>query len=445
MSGLAPDHFTIESLDLNGQGVAHNDGKVVFVAGALPGERVRARVVRHRKNHDRAQLEEVLQPSSLRVAPECEYFGVCGGCSLQHLDSRAQVAIKQRVLEDNLHHLGNVRAEHILPPIYGPSWGYRYRARLSVRLVVKKGGVLIGFRERQSRYVADMTSCLVLPAHVSALLPALRKLIGSLSCPDRIPQLELAVGEETTVFVLRHLEPLTDDDHALLVAFGQRHGISWWLQPKGPDTVHPLIPGDEHRLYYSLPQYGLTMRYRPTDFTQVNHQINRNLVARALTLLDVQPHHRVADMFCGLGNFTLPLATLSEQVVGVEGAATLVQRAHDLAASHHLEGRTQFFTKNLFEADLHWLNELGAFDRMLIDPPRAGAVELAKALSSPELQQRPERLVMVSCNPATLARDAGILVNVGGYRLRSAGVINMFPHTSHIESMAVFDATSTMS
>lgn len=433
------DVFTVESLDLSGQGVAHSDGKVVFITGALPGEQVRARVLKRRKNHDRAQLEAVLQPSSLRVTPACPYFGVCGGCSLQHLDARAQVAIKQRVLEDNLHHLGNVQAEQILPPMAGPDWGYRYRARLSVRLVHKKGGILVGFRERQSRYVADMTSCLVLPPHVSALLPALRQLIGALSCPDRIPQLELAVGEATTALVLRHLEALDAHDHEQLLAFGQKHGISWWLQPKGPDSVHPLVPGDEARLYYRLPQYGLTMFYRPTDFTQVNHQINRNLVARALTLLDVQAHHRVADFFCGLGNFSLPLATRCQEVVGIEGAETLVQRADALAAHHALDDRARFLAQNLFEVDAGWLNTLGGFDRMLIDPPREGAVELVKALSSPDLHQRPDRIVMVSCNPATLARDAGILVNVGGYRLRSAGVINMFPHTSHIESIAVFD------
>ncbi|HLR13136.1 MAG TPA: methyltransferase domain-containing protein, partial [Burkholderiaceae bacterium] len=259
------------------------------------------------------------------------------------------------------------------------------------------------------------------------------------SCPDRIPQLELAVGEEVTALVLRHLEPLDAHDHEQLLAFGQAHDISWWLQPKGPDSAHPLIPGDEERLYYRLPQYGLTMHYRPTDFTQVNHQINQNLVARALSLLDVQSHHRVADLFCGLGNFSLPLATQCREVVGVEGAETLVQRADELARRHDLNMRTRFLAQNLFEVDADWLNALDGFDRMLIDPPREGAVELAKALSSPDLHQRPERIVMVSCNPATLARDAGILVNVGGYRLRSAGVINMFPHTSHIESIAVFD------
>lgn len=429
----------IESLDLDGQGVAHSDGKVIFVDGALGGERVEIDIVRRKKSFDKARLQRIIKPSSQRVAPACPHFGVCGGCVMQHLEPAAQVAIKQRVLEDNLQRIGKVVPEQILPPLHGPAWNYRYRARLSVRLVAKKGGVLVGFRERRSSYVADMTECHVLPASVSALLVPLRRLVESLSCPNRIPQIEVSVGDAVIVLVLRHLEPLNDSDRALLQDFASRYSVSWWLQPKGPDSIYPLIPGDEDRLFYTLPQYGLTMGYRPTDFTQVNHAVNRSLIARALKLLDPQPDDRVADMFCGLGNFTLPLATKSRQVLGVEGSATLTDRAVETARRHGLEDSVSFSTLNLFEIDEAWLRSLGHIDRMLIDPPREGALELAKALSAIGPQERPQRIVYVSCNPATLARDAGVLVHVGGYHLRSAGVINMFAHTGHVESIAVFE------
>ncbi len=432
--------FNIESSDLDGQGVAHADGKVVFIQGALPGEQVRAEVIRQRKNHDKARLLEVERASSLRVTPACPHYGVCGGCAMQHMDADAQVAVKQRVLEDNLQHLGNVQAQSILPPIYGPTWGYRYRARLSARLVHKKGGVLVGFRERNSRYVADIHECHVLPPSISALLVPLRRLIEGLSRPDRIPQIELAMGDDVAALVLRHLEPLTSQDHSLLREFADQHKISWWLQPKGPDTAHPLVEGDEARLYYLLPQFGLTMWYRPTDFTQVNHRVNRALISRALNLLDIQPQDRVADMFCGLGNFSLPMATQCRSVAGFEGSDALVQRAGELAERNGLAKQCTFASTNLFEIDTAWLEAQGPFDRMLIDPPREGALALVKALSELAHGKRPKRLVYVSCNPATLARDAGIMVHVGGYRLVSAGVVNMFPHTSHIESIAVFDS-----
>lgn len=428
----------IESLDLEGQGVTHVDGKVVFVDGALPEETVEIEIVRRKKSFDKARLLRVIKSSSQRVVPACPHFGVCGGCVMQHLHADAQVAIKQRVLEDNLQRLGKVSPGQILPPLHGPTWHYRYRARLSVRFVAKKGGVLIGFRERGSRYVADMTQCHILPEHVSNLLVPLRQLLGSLSCPNRIPQIEVSVGDAVVVLVLRHLEPLTGNDHSLLRSFAETHGVSWWLQPKGPDTVHPLVPGDEDRLFYTLPQYGLTMAYRPTDFTQVNHAVNRSLISRALTLLDPQPDDRVADMFCGLGNFTLPLATLTRQALGVEGSSALTERATETARRHGLDDRVSFSTLNLFEIDENWLRSLGHIDRMLIDPPRDGAQALVRALSALTLTERPRRIVYVSCNPATLARDAGILVHEGGYRLSSAGVVNMFSHTGHVESIAVF-------
>lgn len=437
---IPPVHvLEIESLDLEGQGVAHFDGKVIFVEGALPGEIVEAEVTRRKKSYDKAILRRVIKASSQRVDPACPHFGVCGGCSMQHLDVRAQVAIKQRVLEDNLERLGKVVPDQILPPLHGPTWNYRFRARLSARLVFKKGGVLVGFREKRSRYIADMDQCHVLSQRVSDLLLPLRTLVGALSCPDRIPQIEVSVGDAVIVLVLRHLELLTSHDLGLLREFAREYSISWWLQPKGPDTVHPLEPGDEDRLFYTLPQYGLTMQYRPTDFTQVNHTVNRSLVARALKLLEPGADDRIADMFCGLGNFTLPLATLSKEVLGIEGSDVLTARAIGTARRHGLEGRATFRTLNLFDIDDAWLRSLGRFDRMLIDPPREGAVELAKALSALIPAERPKRVVYVSCNPATLARDAGILVHVGGYRLSSAGVINMFVHTGHVESIAVFD------
>ncbi|NYT60881.1 23S rRNA (uracil(1939)-C(5))-methyltransferase RlmD [Alcaligenaceae bacterium] len=430
----------IESLDLEARGVARREGKVVFVEGALPGEKVRARIVRSKPSFDTARIEKIIKSSSQRVEPGCPHFGMCGGCAMQHLDAAAQVAIKQRVLEDSLWHIGKVRPATIMPPLHGPTWGYRYRARLSVRAVRKKGVVLVGFRERRGSYVADIKECRVLPPHVSNMLLPLRDLIGAFAQPDRIPQIEVAVGDQTTVLLLRHMEPLTSADITLLREFGERHNVTWWLQPKGPETIHPLDPADIDKLAYTLPEYGLRMPYRPTDFTQVNYEINRVLISKALGLLDLQATDKVADLFCGLGNFTLPLATKVASVVGIEGSSTLTERALEAARLHGLDQRTRFATLNLFEVDVQWLRELGYFDRILIDPPREGAEAVARALVALNTDERPKRIVYVSCSPGTLARDAGILVNEGGYKLRSAGVVNMFPHTGHVESIAVFDA-----
>lgn len=429
----------IESLDLEGKGVSHHDGKVVFVKDALPNELVEVKFTNQKKSYNNANLIRVIKESNLRVEPRCEYFGVCGGCAMQHLDASAQVAIKQRVLEDNLKHIGNVKSEQIIPPIYGTEWGYRYRARLSVKFVAKKGGVLVGFRERNSRYIADMKHCHILPKNVSDLLVPLRELIATLSCPARIPQIEVAVGDETIALVLRHLEPLTDVDKDKLKSFAQLHNTSWWLQPKGPETVHPLIEEDTDRLYYSLQQFGLTMWYRPTDFTQVNHKVNASLIAKAISLLQPKENEVVADLFCGLGNFSLPLATIAKKVIGIEGATTLTQRAQELSKKNNLDHKTSFETLNLFEIDKNWLLSLGYLDKVLIDPPRDGAHELSKAYAQLDANQRPKRIVYVSCNPATLARDAGILVNEGKYKLKAAGVVNMFAHTGHVESIAVFE------
>lgn len=449
------DALRIESMDLDAQGVAHRpDGKVVFVDGALPFEVVRVNVHRKKNNWEQGSLHELLQGSPLRVRPRCPHFGLhagaCGGCKMQHLDPAAQVAVKQRALEDNLWHLGKVRAERVLRPIQGPDWGYRFRARLSVRYVAKKGVVLVGFHERKSRYVADMQQCPVLPAHVEAMLLPLRTLIAGLEARDTCPQIELACGDTVTALVLRHLAPLSAHDSEALREFARVHGVQWWLQPKGPDTVHLLDEGGEP-LSYALPEFGVRMPFRPTDFTQVNPYINRVLVARALRLLDVQSTDRVIDWFCGLGNFTLPLATQAREVLGIEGSEALVARSREnlrLNTQQHPGpwAHTEFVARNLFEMTPERLREDGQADRWLVDPPREGAFALAKALAdlhqAPELRQGwtpPRRIVYVSCNPATLARDAGLLVHQAGYRCTAAGVINMFPHTAHVESMAVFD------
>jgi 23S rRNA (uracil1939-C5)-methyltransferase len=442
----ADEWLKVESLDLEAQGVAHNaEGKVVFIDGALPGEEVRVSVQRRKNNWEQATVVDLRRESSQRVTPRCRHFGTCGGCKMQHFHVGAQVATKQRALEDALWHLGKVKAERVLRPIEGPAWGYRYRARLSVRHVVKKGKVLVGFHERKSSYVADMDSCEVLPPHLSALLLPLRGLIAAMDQRDRLPQIEVAVGDEVTALVLRHLEPLSAADLQRLRDFGAQHDIQWWLQPKGPDTVHRL---DERgpRLAYTLPEFGITMPFKPTDFTQVNHQINQVLVGQALRLLSAQPQERVIDWFCGLGNFTLPIATQAQQVLGIEGSEALVARSRENAAFNGLAGRTEFLARNLFEITPQELADHRPADKWLVDPPREGAFALVKALAEltadPSLApgyRAPSRIVYVSCNPATLARDAGLLVHQAGYRCVAAGAVNMFPHTAHVESMAVFE------
>ncbi len=445
---LKDEWLTVEALDIEAQGVARNsEGKVVFIEGALPGEQALVDVGRKKNNWEQATLRELRQESAQRVAPGCPHFGLhagaCGGCKMQHLHPAAQVAIKQRVLEDNLAHLGKVKPERVLRPIEGPAWGYRLRARLSVRYVPRKETVLVGFHERKSRYVADMRECRVLPRAVSDLLLPLRALVGSMDARDKLPQIELAMGDGVTALVLRHLEPLSASDAQRLRAFAADHGVQWWLQPKGPDTVHLLDEGGPE-LGYTLPEFGVRMPFKPTDFTQVNHQINTVLVGRALRLLDVQPGERVIDWFCGLGNFTLPLATQAREVLGIEGSEALVERSRQNAARNGLSAKTSFEARNLFELTPDDLVSWGESDRWLVDPPREGAFALAKALSDLAQAPRPgwtppRRIVYVSCNPATLARDAGLLVHVAGYRCTAAGAVNMFPHTAHVESIAVFE------
>ena len=451
-----PERLTIESLDIEAQGIAHKlDGKVVFIEGALPTEIVNANVHRKKNSFEQGTVTQIYRESSQRVTPGCPHFGLhtgaCGGCKMQHLQVGAQVAVKQRVLEDNLWHLGKVKVDNVLRPIEGPAWGYRNRARLSVRHVLKKGTVLIGFHERKSRYVADMQSCAVLPPHVSALLMPLRDLIASMDAIDTLPQIELACGDSVTALVLRHLEPLSPADLIRLRDFAREHvGLQWWLQAKGPETVK-LLDESSPKLTYALPDFGITIPFKPTDFTQVNPHINRVLVSRALRLLDVQKHERVIDWFCGLGNFTLALATQSREVLGVEGAESLVKRAREnyeinmlTAGATSALATTNFAARNLFEMTAHMLQGDGTADKWLVDPPREGAFALVKALAElhqmpPDGWTPPKRIVYVSCNPATLARDADVLVHQAGYVCAKAGVVNMFPHTAHVESIAVFD------
>ena len=455
-SKLNTDLLNIEALDSNSRGIGRcfeqaTDGqsmaetvrgqKVVFIEGALPGEQIRYRIQKKRRNYLEGELLEIIRPSSQRIQPRCRYFSKCGGCALQHLNSRAQLAIKQRHLEDNLWHIGKTKAMHILRPIAGADWSYRHRARLSVRYVETRGDILIGFLERKSSYVVDMLSCEILPVHISSLLPLLRQLIASLSIYDRIPQLELAIGTEVNAFVLKILMPLTAEDKTKLCQFADTYHVQFWLQPKGPESIYCFYPKDK-KLSYTLPEFGITMPFLPTDFTQVNHKINQALIRHALNLLNAQKGETILDLFCGIGNFTLPLATQSHIVVGIEGSKILCTRAQENAELNHLGHKTKFIHQNLFAVDEQHICAWGKFARWLIDPPREGAYAIVLALAklkenTPEYL--PQRIVYVSCNPATLARDTDVLVHHAGYQLSAAGVVNMFPHTNHIESIAVFD------
>ena len=430
----------IESMDHEGRGIARLDGKAIFVEGALPGERVEFASFRRKPNYEQAVTERVLQASSQRVTPPCPHFGECGGCSMQHVGLSAQVAIKQRVLEDNLWHLARVRPEQLFPPIQGEAWGYRHRARFSVRNVPRLGGVLIGFHEKRSSYVADMRTCRILPPRVSALLMPMRALVESLSVKERLPQIEMSYGSQVLALVFRVLEIPNEADREAIIRFGQTANAHVYLQTKGPDSAIRLWPSADApgipALDYRLPEFDVAMGFRPNDFTQVNHRLNEVLVRRAMSLLQPQAGERIADLFCGLGNFTLPIARSGAQVHGVEGSPGLIRRAGENARANGLAERVSYDVANLFEMDADKLAKYGHFDKMLIDPPREGAIELVKALPD---QGAPHRIVYVSCNPSTLARDTAVLFNQKGYRLRGAGVVNMFPQTSHVESIALFD------
>jgi 23S rRNA (uracil1939-C5)-methyltransferase len=420
----------IDALDNEGRGVARNpEGKVVFVEGALPGEDAEVRIFKQGRKFDVGAASALSHHSAGRREPRCPHFGVCGGCATQHADERTQMAAKQRWLEDCLERIGKVKPETLLPIVYGEEWGYRHRARLSVRRVEKKGGVLVGFRERRSTYIADMRECPVLPASVSSLIPEMRKLVESLSVRERVPQIEVAVGDNAVALVFRHLLPLQEADLAGLKALHEKHAAHVWLQPGGPDSAHAFAP-KESELYYTLPEFGLKLHFRPTDFTQVNAAMNRMLVSKAVQLLDPQPGERVADLFCGIGNFSLPLAKRGAEVIGLEGSRDLVERARANALANGVVA--QFEVADLFKQGLA---PFGRFDKLLLDPPREGAVEIVTALPP----GWPRRIVYVSCDPATLARDAGVLVHTQGFRLVAAGVANMFPHTAHVESITLFE------
>ena len=425
----------IESLDRDGQGICRDDGKTIFVDGALPGERVEFEVYRSKPRYDRAVTTRVISASAQRVVPRCGHFGECGGCSMQHLDAGAQVAAKQRVLEDAFAHIGGVAPAVVYPPVYGAAWRYRERARLTVRKVDSKGGVLIGFHQRRSSHVADMTACDILPAHVSDMVPALHALVAGLTIADRLPQIEVSIGGGATALVFRVLQQPDGADLALLRRFASERQVQVWLQSGAPATAYLLEPVDAPGLCHLIPEFGLRLEFRPTDFVQVNEAANRLLIRRAMGLLAPRAGEHIADLFCGFGNFGLPMARRGARVVGVEGNAALVERARQNALSNGLGDRVEFHAADLFETTADSLAALGEFDKWLIDPPREGAIAVVKAIG----QAAPRRIVYVSCNPATLARDAAVLVHEKRYVLRGAGVVNLFAQTSHVESIALFE------
>jgi len=472
VSIVVTEAVQVESLDLDAQGIARlqpseeetaqgQSGKVIFIQGALPTERVTYVITQDKARFSKAKVLDIIKPAVFRAQPKCKVFGICGGCTMQHLDIRAQVAMKQRVLEDDLQHIAKLKPQEILRPMGGPAWEYRHRARLSaVNRSIKKGTVLIGFHEGKSSYVADMTACEIMPKQVSDLLPKMRQLVMGLSIVDRMPQIEVAVGEPedplsddprknkpVMALVFRNLNPLTSADEQLLRDFADEHQVWIWLQPKGIESVAPFYP-ETGKLCYRLPEFEIEMPFKPADFTQVNHMMNRTLVSRAIRLLEVKETDRVLDLFCGIGNFTLPLARRARQVLGIEGLASLTTRAQENAQHNDLIDKASFMQSDLFLVSTEIITSWGKAERWLMDPPREGAMEICKALAELHVQSSellPERIVYVSCNPKTLARDAEILCHQAGYVLSSAGIVNMFPHTSHVESMAVFDRIKSAS
>lgn len=441
-----PATLQIESLSHEGRGVAHVNGKVCFVEGALPGETVEARYVNSRRQFDELRTETVTSAASDRTVPPCDYAAICGGCSLQHLAPSAQLAFKESVLFEQLLHSAGLEAGSFepLPPMPGPSEHYRRKARLAVRIVQRKGGALVGFREKASSFITDMNDCKVLVAEVAVLLPRLRTLIDSLEGRFEIPQIEVAVGESEAreeadgaplevALVFRHLQPLSESDLAALTAFAREVPLQLYLQPAGVDSVHRLYPpGGEERLHYYLPAWDLSLAFHPMDFTQVNAVINRRIIDRALGLLELKPEDSLLDLFCGLGNFTLPAARRCAEVVGVEGSEEMVRRGEENARRNGMDNvsfHAADLTRPLEEQD--WLP--ARIDKILLDPPRSGAQEIIAPLAA----LGASRIVYVSCNPATLARDAALFMQQG-YDLKSAGVMDMFPHTAHVESMALF-------
>lgn len=424
---------SVDSLAHDGRGVAHVNSKATFIEGALPGEEVMFTYVTQRKRYDEGVMTEVITPAPERGAPRCRHFGVCGGCSLQHLRADAQIRMKQQILLDNLRHIADLTPDEILPPLTGPYWGYRRRARLGAKFVEKKQAMLVGFREKRSAYLADLEQCEILHPKVGHNLLALRALLRGLDAYNRIPQVEVAAGDEAVALVFRHLDPLSERDIATLQKFGELHDFYIYLQPAGPDSAAPLWPEDA-RLSYRLNEFDVELEFRPTDFTQVNGDINGAMVRRALELLELQENEHVLDLFCGLGNFTLPIARRAAHVVGVEGDAKLVARARDNARANDI-ANADFHAADLSDEHSMWPWAAQPFDKILLDPPRAGALEVVKRIGAFGVR----RIVYVSCNPATFTRDAAELVHTHGYRLRRAGVMDMFPHTTHVECIALFE------
>lgn len=430
---VEPVTAVIESLTHEGRGLTHVNGKTVFVDGALPGETVSFQYQRQRSRFNEARLLEIIEPAPERITPKCCFYGVCGGCSFQHVDSHFQLQHKQNTLLEQLRHAGGVQPEIILPPLIGPEWEYRRRARLAVRYVDKKQKVLVGFREKQSSFVADIDHCEVLHPAVGRLLEKLQELISRLTVFRQLPQIEVAVADNKTALVLRHLAELCDNDLELLRQFSAVHELEFYLQAGGLETITPLIPECAGPLTYALPEHEISIEFLPTDFVQVNAEINRAMINLALDLLGPDNQDEVLELFCGLGNFTLPVARYCRRVIGVEGDNALIQRANRNAVNNNIRN-VDFYTANLVDNPLQAEFMHKDFNKILIDPPRTGAVEIIRQLAFNNV----DRIVYVSCNPATFARDAGILVREKGFRLLKAGVMNMFPHTSHIESIALF-------
>lgn len=418
----------------DGRGITSIAGKTTFVNGALPGEQVSIKIVKKHRRYNEAELCEILLPAKERTEPPCPHANVCGGCSMQHIEMTAQIHFKNQMVHEQLTHFGKVMPQTWLPPILGEPLGYRRKARLGIRYVIKKGKLLVGFREKSSRFLADIENCIVLDPRIGTKLRILAETIQTLSCYQDIPQVEIAASDAVVALIFRHLKPLTENDLALLKQFGQNHQMEIWLQPNAPEVIHKIWPENNHdRLSYFLSDSELEMRFHPLDFTQVNHEINPKMIQSALTLLDLQPTHHILDLFCGLGNFTLPIAKHVEKIIGIEGSVEMVTRATENAEFNHIQN-AQFFAANLMDPtlDAHWLKQ--KYDRILLDPPRSGAKEILPFIA----QCKAERIVYVSCNPATFARDAGELVHRYHYEFISAGLINMFPHTSHIEMIALF-------
>jgi 23S rRNA (uracil1939-C5)-methyltransferase len=423
----------ITNLTHDGRGVAHIDGKAVFVTGALPGERVRIALTRRSRSFDEAKVEELLTRSPDRVEPLCIHFGTCSGCSMQHMSPKAQIAAKQRVLADNFERIGKVEPGMWLDPLTDQPWGYRRKGRLSVKWVAKKDKALVGFREINPRFVADLSICHTLLPQVGERLRALGELVGSLDAKSQIAQIEIAAGDDTVALTFRNLQPLSEGDRAALIAFGQSHGLAILSQPGGPDSVHALWP-DNIALSFRIPAYDIDIAFRPLDFIQVNAGMNQRMIARTLELLDLQQTDTVLDLFCGLGNFTLPIARGVGSAAGVEGEAALVARARANATRNGIDN-TEFFAADLAadQRNAPWAQR--RYDKLLLDPPRSGAAAVLQYLP----RKGTDRIVYVSCHPASLARDAGTLVTQHGFRLAAAGVMDMFPHTGHVESIALFE------